>query len=158
MIALGAAAGVAADKADVPVTRAVFMTAVETKGATTADRLTPPSTDPHTLSAGYEFKAPGAADARERTKWEVSAYAFAPSFVTVRQGDRIELTVFVVNGDTHAVRIIDPAGRDVAAAAVWNRGREYKLAWLADKPGAYELRCLTHAPTMSATFLVLPRS
>jgi plastocyanin len=157
VLAFGAPVSEAVDGAGAPTTRAVFMSAIEVKGATTIDRLAPPPADPHLLSAGYGFKAPSDADTREPGKWEVSSYMFVPSFITVRQGDRLELTVFVVNGDAHAVRITDPGGRDVAAVTVWNRGREYKIAWVAEKPGPYELTCLTHAPTMSATFLVLPR-
>jgi hypothetical protein len=37
--------------------------------------------------------------------------------VTVLQDDTVKLTVFVVNGDEHDVRIADPEGRDVVAVA-----------------------------------------
>ena len=140
-----------------PTTHTIFMTAVEVKGGTTADKLAPPPVNPKDLSKGYEFKAPGEADKNDPKRWEVSSYMFSPSSVTVRQGDTVKLTVFVVNGDEHDVQINDPDGREVVARTKWNRGREYQLSFVAKKVGAYHLTCSEHAPTMAATILVLPR-
>ncbi len=140
-----------------PTTHTIFMTAFEVKGSTTADKLAPPSVNPGDLSKGYEFKPPGKADKVNPKKWQVSSYRFSPGFVGLRQGDVVKLTVFVVNGDEHEVRITDPDGREVVAMRKWNRGREYKVSFAAKKPGSYQLACSTHAPTMQATFLVLPK-
>lgn len=140
-----------------PTAHTIFMTAIELKGATTADKLTPPPVNPKDLSKGYEFKPPGQADKSDPKKWEVSSYRFAPGFVTVRQGDTVNLTVFVVNGDEHEVGITDPEGREVGARAKWNRGREYKVSFVAKKIGSYQMTCSMHAPTMAAAILVLPR-
>lgn len=140
-----------------PSAHTIFMTAVELKGATTTDKLPPPPVNPKDLSKGYDFKPPGQADKNDANKWEVSSYRFAPGFVTVRQGDTVNLTVFVVNGDEHEVQITDPEGRAVVAKTKWNRGREYKVSFVATKIGTYQLACSTHAPTMAATFFVLPR-
>lgn len=140
-----------------PTAHTIFMSAVELKGATTADALAPPTVNPKELSKGYEFKPPGVADKSDRKKWEVSSYRFAPGFVTVRQGDTVNLTVFIINGDEHEVGITDPDGREVASKAKWNRGREYKVSFVAKKVGSYHLTCSTHAPTMAVTFFVLPR-
>lgn len=140
-----------------PSAHTIFMTVVELKGATTTDKLPPPPINPKDLSKGYEFKPPGQADKSDPKKWEVSSYGFAPGFVTVRQGDTVNLIAFVVNGDEHDVAVHDPSGVEVVARTKWNRGREYKLSFVAKKVGPYQLTCSMHAPTMAATFLVLPR-
>lgn len=67
----------------------------------------------------------------------------------------MNLTVFVVNGDEHEVQISDPDGRKVVPKTKWNR--EYKVSFVAKEIGPYQLTCSIHAPTMSATFLALPR-
>jgi hypothetical protein len=69
----------------------------------------------------------------------------------------VALTVFVVNGDEHEVWISAPDGLKVVPNTVWQRGREYHAEFVAEKVGAYQLACSNHAPTMTATFLVLPR-
>ena len=138
-------------------THTIFMAVIEIKGGTSAEKLAPPPVNPKDLSKGYDFKAPGEADKSDPKRWEVSSYMFSPSSVTVRQGDTVKLTVFVVNGDEHDVQINDPDGREVIAKAKWNRGREYQLSFVAKKLGTYHLTCSDHAPTMAATFLVLPK-
>lgn len=140
-----------------PTTYTIFMTALEIKGGTSTEKLAPPTVNPKDLSKGYEFKAPGEADKVDPKRWEVSSYRFDPSFVTVRQGDTLKVTVFVVNGDEHETWITDPDGREIVPKRVWNRGREYQVSFVADKVGSYQLTCSSHAPTMAATFLVLPR-
>jgi hypothetical protein len=42
-------------------------------------------------------------------------------------------------------------------ASIWQRGREYQVPFVAEKAGTYHLKCFVHAPTMTATILVLPR-
>jgi plastocyanin len=133
------------------------MTAVEVKGATTKDKLAPPPVNPADISKGYGFKPPGAADKAVPQRWEVSSYLLAPGFVTVQRGDAVALTVFVVNGDEHEVRVLAPDGQIVVPKTTWTRGREYQLFFVAEKMGSYQLSCSTHAPTMTATILVLPR-
>jgi len=141
-----------------PSAHAIFMTAMEVKGGTSADQLVPPAVNPADLSKGYGFKAPGEADKRDPKRWEVSSYVFSPAFVTVRQGDKVDLTIFVVNGDAHRDNwIADPEGRKIVSDITFNRGREYKLSFVAEKAGAYHLTCSEHAPTMVATILALPR-
>jgi len=138
-------------------THTIFMAVVEIKGGTSAEKLAPPAVNPKDLSKGYDFKAPGEADKSDPKRWEVSTYLFSPSSVTVRQGDTIKLTAFVVNADEHHVRVNDPDGREVIAETKWNRGREYQLSFVAKKLGTYHLICSDHAPTMAANILVLPR-
>ncbi|MDZ4342425.1 MAG: emp24/gp25L/p24 family protein [Candidatus Binatia bacterium] len=141
----------------IPTTHTIFMTAVELKGATTIEKLVPPSVNPKDLSKGYDYKPPAQADKNDPKKWEVSSYRFDPGFVTVIQGDTVKLTVFIVNGDEHDVRIADPDGRDAITVTKWNRGREYNVSFVAKKLGSYQLICSAHAPTMTTTILVLPR-
>ena len=143
--------------AEPPTTHTIFITGMEVKGATTADKLAPPAINPADLSKGYGFKGPGEADRQSPQKWEVSSYIFAPSFVIVRQGDTVKLTVFLVNGDEHDVWVAAPDGRQITPKTTWNRGREYRVSFVAETPGPYQLTCSTHAPTMGATFLALPR-
>ncbi len=138
-------------------THTIFLTALEVEGSTTTDKLAPPPVNPKDISKGYEFKAPGVADKNAPQKWEVSSYMFNPGFVTVRQGDTVKLTAFVVNGDEHEVWVTDPQGREDVPKTIWNRGRQYEVSFVAEKPGAYHLTCSHHAPTMAATFLVVPR-
>ena len=103
---------------------AIYMTAVEFKGSTTADKLAPPEVDPTKMSHGYVYKAPGQ-DPSDPQRWEVATHQFSPAFVTVQQGDSIMLSVFIANGDRHEVQLTDPAGETIIAKTTWNRGREY---------------------------------
>ncbi len=138
-------------------THTVFVGLVEIKGGTTADKLQPPTLNPKDLSKGYEFKGPGDADRNSPQRWEVSTYMFAPGYVTVRQGDEVVVTAFVVNGDEHEVWINAPDGATVVPKTKWNRGREYRVSFVAEKPGAYQLLCSNHAPSMMATFFAIQK-
>lgn len=154
-LALAASEGLA--QMDAPATHTIFISAIEVKGGTTADKLAPPAVNPKDLSKGYEFKGPGQADKQNPQRWEVSSYIFTPGFVAVRQGDTVKLTAFIVNGDEHEVWIKGPDGRDVVPKTIWNRGRQYEVSFVADRLGPYQLTCSNHAPSMGTTFLVLPR-
>jgi plastocyanin len=160
LLAVGAIALALAASADAQqpaaTTHTIFLAALEVKGATTTDKLAPPSVNPADLSKGYGFKGPGQADKNAPQRWEVSTYVFSPAFVVVRRGDTVALTAFVVNGDEHEVWITAPDGEKVVPNTTWNRGREYHARFVAEKVGAYQLACSGHAPSMTATFLVLP--
>jgi len=110
LIALFLSASHGSSQAGGPTTHNIFVSALEVKGGTTADKLAPPSTNPKDISKGYEFKPPGEADRANPKRWEVSSYLFSPGFVAVRQGDRVNLTVFIVNGDEHESWVTDPDG------------------------------------------------
>lgn len=133
----------------------IYMTAVEFKGTTTSDKVTPPSIDPSRLSHGYTYNAPGQADPSAPQRWEVASYQFSPSFVTAYQGDSIMLSVFIANGDHHDVQLTDPDGRVVIAKATWDRGHEYTKFFQVEKVGDYHLECVLHRPSMTATIMVL---
>jgi len=140
-----------------PTTHTIFVAVIEIKGGTSPERLAPPPVNPKDLSKGYELKAPGEANKSDPKRWEVSSYMFSPNSVTVRQGDTVKLQAIVVDADEHHVRLNDPDGREVIAETKWNYEREHQLSFVAKKNGAYQLTCSDHAPTMAATFLVLPR-
>jgi plastocyanin len=140
-----------------PRTHTIFMTAVELKGSTTTDKLAPPAVNPVELSKGYGFKGPGEAEKTAPQRWQVASYTFMPGFITVPQGDTVTLTAFVVNGDHHDVAVLAPDGQVVVPTAIWQRGRQYQLSFVAEHAGTYHLKCFVHAPTMTANILVLPR-
>jgi plastocyanin len=103
------------------------------------------------------LKAPGEADKTAPQVWEIDSYALTPGFLTVQQGDTVTLHVLVVNGDKHEVGVLAPDGQVVEPKATWNRGVEYRISFVAEKVGTYKPSCETHAPTMTANILVLPR-
>jgi plastocyanin len=135
----------------------IFMTVAEIKGSTTTDKLAPPSINPGDLSKGYGYTPPSQHDKNAPHRWEVSSYVLSPGSVTVQKGTTVILNVFVVNGDEHEVQVFSPDGKVVVSKAVWNRGREYRHSFVAEKVGTYQLICSTHAPTMTASIVVLPR-
>ncbi|MGH8070113.1 MAG: hypothetical protein ACRERE_33685 [Candidatus Entotheonellia bacterium] len=138
-------------------THTIFMHVVECKGSTSTEKLAPPAVNPATLSKGYVLKAPGEAEKTAAQVWEIDSYALTPGFVTVPHGDAVTLHVLVVNGDQHEVGVLAPDGQVVVPTAPWNRGVEYRVSFAAAKVGTYKLSCTTHAPTMTANILVLPR-
>jgi plastocyanin len=140
-----------------PRTHQIFITALEIKGSTTTNTLAPPAVNPVDLSKGYGFKGPGEADKTAPQRWEVASYTFAPGFITVLQGDTVKLTTFIVNGDQHDVAVLAPDGQVVVPTAIWQRGREYQVSFVAEHEGTYHLKCFAHAPTMTANILELTR-
>ncbi|MBI3979382.1 MAG: hypothetical protein HY331_14460 [Chloroflexi bacterium] len=137
--------------------RTFYVTGLEYKGSTSAKDLPPPEIDPKTLGDGYRYKKPGDADKSDATKWEVSTYRWEPGLMTVFQGDKVNLVGFIVNGDKHKTWVEDPAGAATIKEQAWQRGREYKVTFTADKPGYYILHCDEHDPSMTAYILVMPR-
>lgn len=145
-----------ADSIPDPTTRLIQITAFEIKGSTSASELAPPSVDPAGLSLGYGFKDVGEYEA-DSDKWQVASYMWSPGEVTAFEGDRLDLNIFVLNGNEHDVWIEGPDGETVLDATELNRGREYQFTVSATKAGVYRLICSTHAPTMTAEIVVLPR-
>jgi plastocyanin len=152
------AAACASGVAKVPAGERVFyVNAIEIKGSTSTTQLAPPTVNPETLSKGLVFKAPGIYDNADPTRWEVSSYQFNPSAMTVFQGDRVKLVLFVVNGNKHKDSVIDPDGVVIVPETEHNRGRLYEIKFTADKAGFYELNCQEHNATMRAIITVIPR-
>lgn len=145
-------------KIDAPAgTRIFYLTGVEWKGTTSAAKLAPPSTNPTELSDGYGFKGPGVLDPANPDKWQVASYVWTPGSMIAYQGDQIDLTLFIINGDKHSTWIEAPDGAEVVVEREMNRGREYNLTFTASQAGVYRLVCNEHEPTMTAYILVLPR-
>ena len=140
-----------------PVDRLIEVTGFEIKGTTNTEDLAVPEVDPSTLSAGYGYKAPGF-DEENPTDWRVETYIWGPGNMTAFQGDNIDLHTFILNGNSHTVRVEGPDGSTVVEDIEMNRGRTYNLEFDASQAGVYKLICLTHAPTMTADIVVLPTS
>ncbi len=134
--------------------RVFYINAHEIKGGT--DGISPPTVNPETLGKTYLYWPPGTVDSSKPDRWQVSTYFFSPSAMTVFQGDRVKLVLFVVNGDVHKDRIVDPDGIVVVEEAEHNRGRLYEITFTADKAGMYELRCNEHKEAMRAVITVVP--
>ena len=140
-----------------PVERLIEVTGFEIKGTTNTEDLAVPEVDPSTLSAGYGYKAPGF-DEDNPTNWRVETYIWGPGNMTAFQGDKINLHTFILNGNSHTVRVEGPDGSTVVEDVEMNRGRTYNLKFDATQAGVYKLICITHEPTMTADIVVLPTS
>ncbi len=134
--------------------RNYYVTGVEWKGYTSG--ILPPTVNPKDLSDGYGFYPLGVDGNPER--WGVGAYVWTPASMIAYEGDKINLTIFILNGDKHTTWIEDPDGGEATQDAEMNRGREYKVSFTAGKPGTYVLHCDEHDPTMTAYIQVLPRN
>lgn len=155
LIALALVAGCGGGTAKVPSGERVFyINAIEIKGGT--DGISPPDINPEKLGKTFAYWPPGTVDSKKPDKWQVSSYQFNPSALTVFQGDRVKLVLFVVNGDVHKDRIDDPDGNTVVAEIEHNRGRQYEITFTADKVGMYQLRCAEHKEFMRAIITVVP--
>jgi plastocyanin len=78
--------------------------------------------------------------------------------MTVPEGDTVDLTMFVLNGNVHDVWVEAPNGAEAVTEFTMNRGREYNKSFTASQAGTYRLICNTHEPTMTAYITVLPTS
>lgn len=155
VVALVLVAGCASGTASVPSGERVFyINAIEIKGGT--DGIDPPSVNPETLGASFQYKPPGTVDPANPDKWQVASYQFNPSAMTVFQGDRVKLVLFVVNGDIHMDEVIAPDGSVVVPVVEHNRGRQYTITFTADEVGMYQLVCNTHREAMRAVITVVP--
>ena len=135
-----------------------FVTGVEWKGSTSATELAQPTEDPAGLSNGHGFKGTGVYDTSNPDKWQVASYVWTPGSMVVSQGDKVDLTLFIVNGNRHATWVQAPDMSVAASRMEMNRGREYELSFVASQPGVYKLLCDTHGPSMAASILVLPKT
>lgn len=133
-----------------------YVTGVEWKGTTSSDKLAPPSLDPATLSDGYGFNPEGF-DSGNPLNWRVASYVWTPGSMIAYEGDRVDLTFFILNGNEHTTWIEGPDGAEVAQEIEMNRGREYEMSFTATKAGTYRLICNNHEPSMTAYIQVLPR-
>ncbi len=155
LVALALVAGCGGGAATVPSGERVFyLNAIEIKGGT--DGISAPSINPETLGKTFAYWPPGTVDSSNPDKWQVSSYQFNPSALTVFQGDRVKLVLFVVNGDIHKDRIEGPDGNIVVAEKEHNRGRQYEITFTASQTGMYQLICSEHKEFMRAIITVVP--
>ena len=155
LVALALVAGCGGGAATVPSGERVFyLNAIEIKGGT--DGISAPSTNPETLGKTFAYWPPGTVDSSKPNKWQVSSYQFNPSALTVFQGDRVKLVLFVVNGDVHKDRIEGPDGNIVVAEKEHNRGRQYEITFTASEAGIYQLICEEHKEAMRTLITVVP--
>jgi plastocyanin len=148
LVVAGCSGGSAADPSDVTFD----MSLIEIKGAT--DGISAPDIDPATLSQGYRYSPPGAFDAENPAKFQVSSYIFSPGAMAATVGDDVTLRMFGVNGDEHAIVVTAPDGSTAVPSFVVNRGREVSVNFEASVAGHYKVLCATHGPTMAADIFV----
>lgn len=86
-----------------------------------------------------------------RAGQQVNAYRWDPGTIVVKQGEKVELRFFGVNGDKHDFSL---EGYPVSGVVV--RGEETIVSFVADKAGIFTLNCLSHPPRMTANLVVLP--
>ncbi|NEW09201.1 hypothetical protein GK047_24825 [Paenibacillus sp. SYP-B3998] len=70
----------------------------------------------------------------------IEAYRWDPGTVVVRKGERIKLSIFGVNGDSHPFLI---EGLNISGEV--KKGKETVVSFIADQEGTYRLICMTHA-------------
>lgn len=158
--AAGAAGAAGADGADGGFAASAgakhfYVTGVEWKGTTSSDKLAPPSVDPSGLSDGYGFNPEGF-DSGNALNWRVASYVWTPGSMVAYEGDKIDLTFFIINGNEHTTWVEAPDGSDATGEVEMNRGREYEMSFTATEAGTYRLICNNHEPSMTAYIQVLP--
>jgi plastocyanin len=127
--------------------RVIYVALVEPKGGVTVDKEPYPAGD-LPQGGGYVKKAPD-----DKGRWEVSVYQFAPATIVVKQGERVTLEMFGINGAKHTVHI-DKYHPDHVVA---KRGEITRIRFTADTPGLFKIHCKEHEPSMEGLLVVLPR-
>jgi plastocyanin len=121
--------------------------AVEPKGGTTVDKE-PFPTAALPAGGGYVIAQP---DEKTR-RWEVSAYVWLPSQITVTEGDEVTLEFVGINGAAHPTSIA-VFGQNFTLT----RGQAHRVTFTADKVGIFGITCSTHKPSMSGELVVMPK-
>jgi plastocyanin len=70
---------------------------------------------------------------------EIEAYRWDPGTIYVRKGEKINLSIYGVNGESHPFLI---EGLNVRGEV--KKGKETVVSFQADKEGIYRIICLTH--------------
>jgi len=70
---------------------------------------------------------------------EIEAYRFSPGTVFVQKGERVKLSIYGVNGESHPF-IIEGLGLKGEV----KKGQETTVSFVANKEGIYRIICLTH--------------
>ncbi|WP_420819427.1 cupredoxin domain-containing protein [Paenibacillus thalictri] len=69
----------------------------------------------------------------------IEAYRWDPGTIYVKKGEKINLSIYGVNGDSHPFVI---EGLNVKGEV--KKGKETIVSFKADKEGVYRIICLTH--------------
>ncbi len=85
----------------------------------------------HLVTVEYEGEAEGK---------EIEAYRWDPGFITVNQGDKVNLVLHGVNGREHRFSL-----KEFGISGVVRKGKTARVSFVADKPGTYQLICHDHA-------------
>jgi hypothetical protein len=126
--------------------RSFTIAAIESKGGASVEKEPFPN-EPVPHGAGYALHQPD-----QNGRWEIEVYLFMPSQIIVNQDDDVTLDFVGVNGRNHPTTI---AGYD--KSFVLERGHVTRISFKADKAGVFAIQCGTHAPSMRAELVVLPR-
>lgn len=89
-------------------------------------------------------------------KWRMRAFAFMPSQIVVNQGDTVKLHFVGVQGMRHGIHV--EGGNIVDERFVVTRGKIHTVSFKATEPGAIEIECYDHLPSMRGEVVILPRS
>lgn len=128
-----------------PAERTIYMSAVEPKGSTTADKEPFPTAE-LPAGGGYKLEQPD-----DEGAWTASTYRWLPNDVVVVQGDEVTLEIFGVNGESHP-STIEGYGIDFEV----KRGQLTTVEFTAEKPGIFRIVCHVHQPSMAGNLIVLP--
>jgi plastocyanin len=120
------------------------------------DRTAFPDPDPRDLFSEYDFSGDDGYilhDPDEDGEWEVGAYVFLPSHISLTEGDRVTMELLGVRGDEHEL-FLDIPGQEEEITV--RRGHLEVVEFTAPEPGVYEFICETHPPTMTMYIYVFP--
>jgi plastocyanin len=67
------------------------------------------------------------------------------------------MDIFGVRGSEHVTALVGPDGDTIERFTV-KRGELHQIQFTVDRPGHYQLVCLSHQPTMTTNIHVLPTS
>lgn len=127
--------------------RTIYMAAIEPKGTTNVEKEPFPS-DALPPGGGYALEEPD-----DEGNWTVETYRWLPSEIVVAEGDNVTLEILGINGASHPSVI---EGYDIEFDV--RRGELTTVNFDADTPGVFRIHCEVHAPAMTGTLIVLPRS
>jgi plastocyanin len=133
--------------------REFYITTVHIDGKTSTrgdDSHKPEAFPAEKLPAGNGLQLKGPTESGE---WTVRAFAFVPSQIVVRQGDRVRLHFVGVQGASHSIHV---AGQGVDERFTLRRGTAKTVDLEATTPGVLEIVCDDHGPSMRGELVVLP--
>ena len=85
--------------------------------------------------------------------WKVRQFMFAPSQITVHQGDQVTLNFVDVQGPEHMITV-----DGIAPEFDIHRGEMKTITFTADKVGTIDFWCSMHQPNMRGEIVILPRT